>query len=298
MNSKRVIMSELPSYTVIGNPIAHSLSPYIQDLFSKATGIVFHYDRTLAPLDEFGACVNALVASKLMGANVTRPFKFEALKLATHVTNRAKLAGAANTLRFDITPDKEGKQKVWWADNTDGIGLVRDITCNAGVALDGKKVLLIGAGGAAAGVIGVLLEARPQLLMVLNRTPERAKQLVYQYEKMAALYNVDLLSGALDENYAQFDVVINSSSSSQDGYTLPVSSRVLSRNALVVDMTYGNSALPFLRWAKEHGAHGRDGLGMLVEQSAESFFFWHGVLPSGRDVLQQARQELNIGLSL
>jgi Shikimate 5-dehydrogenase len=280
--------------TVIGNPIEHSLSPYIQRLFSEMMEIEVDYGRTQPALDNFAQSVHGLARAGIWGANVTRPFKFEALQASTHATERARLAGAANTLRFDVTPQEDGGERVWWADNTDGVGLVRDITENAGVALEGKDVLLIGAGGAAAGVLGVLLGARPRLLMVVNRTRQRAAGLVRQHADLAAQYGVEMIDGGLDECCQAFDVVINSSASSQDGYAAPVCARVLKPGALAVDMTYGQAAVSFLDWAKGHDAHGRDGLGMLVEQGAESFCFWHGVLPDGAAVLERMRRELTL----
>ncbi|MGL4667899.1 MAG: shikimate dehydrogenase [Saezia sp.] len=278
--------------TVIGNPIHHSLSPYIQAIFAEMAGVGMDYTRTLAPLEGFNVCVSDLVLAGLKGANVTRPFKFEALQVSTHATARAKLAGAANTLRFDVTPEAPDQEKIWWADNTDGVGLVRDITRNAGVALEGKSVLLIGAGGAASGVFSSLLEAKPKVLMVANRTPERAVQLVQEHVDLATQYGVELLAGGLSDCAHEFDVVINSSASSQDGYAAPVSAQVLKTGALALDMSYGQAAHPFLLWASEHDAVGRDGLGMLVEQGAEAFFFWHGVLPQGCSVLERVREYL------
>lgn len=288
------MVSQILRCTVIGNPIDHSLSPYIQRLFSQSTGIDVDYGRTLAPSDGFTECVMGLAQAGMLGANVTRPFKFEALQLATHATSRAQLAGAANTMRFDVTPQTDGGEKIWWADNTDGVGLVRDITLNAGVALDGMNVLLIGAGGAAYGVLSVLLQAKPKLLMVVNRTAERAIELARLHAGIAAQNNVEILAGGLDACAQAFDVVINSSASSQDGYAAPVAASVLKPGALALDMSYGQASHPFLEWAKEHGAYGRDGLGMLVEQGAESFYFWHNVLPDGAAVLAHARQELEL----
>lgn len=276
-------------YAVIGHPIEHSLSPRIHALFAKATGEDIIYERILSPLEGFEGYVNAFaVRDGAHGLNITVPFKFKALALATQSTARAKLAGAANTLRFDAA--KPSRQ--WFADNTDGAGLVHDITCNAGVALQGRRVLLIGAGGASSGVLGPLVEESPALIMVANRSVEKAHELVARHQALAQTYAVALEAGSLGSCGSGYHVVINASSSSLEGAGIPVAAHVLLPGALALDMMYGSAAGPFMTWAAEHSAHGRDGLGMLVEQAAESFFFWRGVRPQGSPVLAQLRSEL------
>lgn len=272
-------------YAVIGHPVEHSRSPDIHARFAAQTGQSLDYGRLLSPLDGFTATVRAFADGGARGCNVTVPFKFEAWQLATRRSPRAQRAEAANTLRFDA----EG----WWCDNTDGIGLVRDITVNAGVALAGRRVLLIGAGGAAAGVLGPLIEAGPAELVVANRTTEKAQALVERHADLARDHAVALRSATLDAPGTGFDVVVNGTASSLAGAGVPVPASVLRPGALAVDMMYGAGARPFLAWAAAHGATGRDGLGMLVEQAAESFFAWRGVRPDTTPVLAALRAQVD-----
>ena len=275
-------------YAVIGNPVAHSRSPWIHAAFAEQTGQLLQYDKLLAPLDGFARCVNEFAASGPLlahGCNVTVPFKTEAFALAPRHTERALLAGAANTLRFD----PEG----WLADNTDGAGLVRDIEANAGVALEGLRVLIIGAGGAAAGAIGPLLQAHPDELVIANRTLDKAQALADQHQAVTG--NTQLDARRLDRCGERFDVVINATTSSLQGAGLPVSLKVFKPGSLALDMMYGPSAQPFLEAASQEGAMGRDGLGMLVEQAAEAFHLWRGVRPVTRPILTQLRQGMKDG---
>jgi shikimate dehydrogenase len=270
-------------YAVLGNPVAHSQSPFIHSMFAQATGEPVEYSRVLCPLDGFEAAVRAFAAAGGKGCNVTVPFKFEAPRLAARVSERAALAQAANVLRFDAAGG-------WFADNTDGVGLVNDIEHNAGVPIAGTRVLLVGAGGAAAGVLGPLLAARPAELVVANRTPDKARLLV---ERHAAVKGGSALrASALDDCGEDFDIVLNSASTSLAGAAIPVGERVLHAGALAVDLMYGPAALGFVRWAEQHGATGRDGLGMLVEQAAEAFFVWRGVRPETAPVLAALRARL------
>lgn len=271
-------------YAVIGNPVAHSQSPFIHAEFARQTGEALAYDRVLVPLDGFAEAVRAFAASGARGCNVTVPFKFEVPALAARLTPRAALARAANTLRFD--PDG------WFADNTDGVGLVRDIEANEGVRLAGRRVLLVGAGGAAAGVLGPLIDARPAQVVVTNRTAARADELVDRHRGLAADRGVALAAAPLDAPGRDFDVVVNASSSSLQGGGSPVPATVLAGGALAVDLMYGAAAAPFLAWARGHGARARDGLGMLVEQAAEAFHVWRGVRPDTAPVLRALRQRL------
>jgi len=274
-------------YVVAGNPVEHSQSPFIHAEFARQTGQALRYDRLLCPLHEFGRTVRQFAdsdpAQPARGCNVTVPFKFEAFQLAPQHTGRAALARAANTLRFDA--------QGWRADNTDGAGLVRDIELNAGVPLAGKRLLLIGAGGAAAGVLGPLLGASPALLVLSNRTPEKAQTLAAQHQ--AAAGRTRLLVRPLANCGVGFDVVINASASSLQGTAVPVAAHALSPGGLALDMMYGPPAQAFLAWAAAHGAVARDGLGMLVEQAAEAFEFWRGVRPQTAAVLQSLRQRMS-----
>lgn len=273
-------------YFVLGNPIAHSKSPEIHARFAQLTGQVLSYERQLVALDDFAPTLKRFVAEGVMGCNVTVPFKFEAFAAATMRTARAELAEAANTLSF-----KDGQVH---ADNTDGAGLVRDIQDNAGVPLAGRDVLLIGAGGAAAGVLAPLLLAGPRRLVVANRTADKAHALVAQHRAHPAMKDAlsacALEASSLTHITGEFDVVINASASSLGGAAVPVASSVLRPGALVYDMMYGPAAAPMLAWAAAHGAQGRDGLGMLVEQAAEAFFVWRAVRPPAAQVLHELRQ--------
>lgn len=271
-------------YAVAGNPVAHSRSPHIHSLFAQQTGQAIDYGRLLCPLDGFVPEVKAFAASGAKGCNVTVPFKFEAFELAARRSPRAELAQAANTLRFD--PDEQGG---WLADNTDGVGLVRDITVNAGVALAGRRVLLLGAGGASAGVLGPLIEARPAEIVMANRTVEKAQAIVTRHADWAARHGVTLSARGLADAGKGFDVFINGTAASLAGSGVPVGPEVLQPGALALDMMYGPAAQAFLDWARSHGAEARDGLGMLVEQAAESFALWRGVRPDTAPVLAEMR---------
>jgi shikimate dehydrogenase len=278
-------MSDAPDrYAVLGNPVQHSRSPFIHAQFAQQTGERIEYGRQLGALDGFVAAVRALQASGARGCNVTVPFKFEAPALATTLTPRAALAQAANVLRFDA----DG----WFADNTDGVGLVRDVEHNAGVALRGRRVLLIGAGGAAAGVLGPLLEARPAQLRVYNRSTDKAAAQVSRLAALARERRVGLEAGALADAGEAHDVVLNATASSLGGYEVPVDAKVLAPGALALDMMYGPAAQAFMAWALRHGAAPRDGLGMLVEQAAEAFFVWRGVRPDTATVLRALREQM------
>lgn len=280
-------------YVVLGHPVEHSQSPFIHAAFAAATGQALHYGRLLSPLDGFASTVQAFAASTrgedgiegpARGCNVTVPFKFEAHALAARRSERAELAGAANTLRFDAAG--------WFADNTDGIGLVRDITDNAGFDLQGRRVLLLGAGGGAAGVLGPLLQARPAVLRVVNRTRSKAQALVERHQALATACGVDLQAAGLDEPGSGFELLINGSASSLQASGVPLPGSVLRPGALAVDMMYGAAAQGFVQWAGGHGATGRDGLGMLVEQAAEAFALWRGVRPPTAEVLASLRRRL------
>jgi shikimate dehydrogenase len=271
-------------YAVAGNPVEHSRSPLIHAQFAQQTGQAVDYGRLLCPLDGFKAHIRAFAADGAKGCNVTVPFKFEAFELATRRTPRAELAQAANTLRFD-TEDEGG----WLADNTDGVGLVRDITVNAGVPLAGRRVLLLGAGGASAGVLGPLIEARPAEIVMANRTVDKAETIVARHAAFAAQHGVRLSACGLQAPGEGFDVFVNGTAASLAGSGVPVGAQVLRPGALALDMMYGPAAQAFLDWARQHGAVARDGLGMLVEQAAESFALWRGVRPDTRPVLAHMR---------
>ena len=278
-------MSPAPDrYAVLGNPVAHSQSPFIHAEFARQTGQNIEYTRVLCAMDGFADAVRGFAETGARGCNITMPFKFQAAALAAVETPRAALAQAANVLRFDSSG--------WLADNTDGIGLVRDLQRNAGVPLRGQRLLLVGAGGAAAGVLGPLLDAQPAELRLVNRTPDKAAALVQRHAALAAAQGVALSAGGLDDAGEAYDVVLNGSTSSLGGLAAPVSERALKVGTLALDMMYGPAARPFMAWAETHGAMPRDGLGMLVEQAAEAFFLWRGVRPETAAVLQRLHQRL------
>ena len=271
-------------YAVLGHPVAHSQSPFIHAAFARQTGEAVDYGRIDCGPDGFDAAVRAFAAQGAGGCNITVPFKFSAAALAARVTERATLAAAANILSF--RPDG------WLADNTDGVGLLRDIEHHAGWALQGQRVLLVGAGGAAAGVLGPLLQALPRELVVVNRSPARAEALVARHRALAQACGVTLATADIDRPGHAFDLVINATASSLQAAAVPVPVSVLRPGCLALDLMYGAAARGFLGWAEAAGAVGRDGLGMLVEQAAEAFFVWRGVRPDGAPVLQALRAHL------
>lgn len=273
---------ECDHYCVIGNPVEHSRSPWIHARFAGLTGHALHYDRLLAPLDGFEASLRGFIRRGGKGCNVTVPFKADAARLADIRTPRVELAQAANTLL--IAPNGSIR-----ADNTDGLGLLADLTRNAGLALAGRRVLLLGAGGAAAGVLGPLLEARPGHLTLSNRTLPRAEALASRHAGIAAACGVDMQVQATLAVRGTFDLVVNATAASLHGEAIALPASVLYPGTLVYDMMYGPAARPFLDWAKHHGATGRDGLGMLVEQAAAAFALWRGVAPPTAAVLQELR---------
>jgi shikimate dehydrogenase len=262
-------------YCVIGNPIAHSKSPLIHAAFAAQTGQDLTYDRELAPLGGFDAHVQALIATGVRGANVTVPFKLDAARIATQLSARARAAGAVNTLSFI--------DGAILGDNTDGPGLVADIVRNAGVDLTGQRVLLLGAGGAARGVVLPLLQAGAAAIVVANRTRATADALVATFgdARVTACEYADVA--------AVFDVVVNATSASLAGAMPPVPAGAFGAGTLALDMMYAAQPTPFMNFAAGHGAHVRDGLGMLVEQAAEAFALWRGVRPETSAILAQLR---------
>ncbi|MEW6513168.1 MAG: shikimate dehydrogenase [Pseudomonadota bacterium] len=261
-------------YAVIGNPIAHSKSPAIHAAFARQCGQDLTYEAILGPLDGFSTAVEAFRAAGGRGMNVTVPFKLEALELADKPTERARQAGAANTLRFD------GEEI--FADNTDGIGLVRDIRDRLGFGLHDKRVLILGAGGAARGVVLPLLEEQPALLAIANRSVDKAEALKAQFAPFG-----ELVVGSFgDFAGGEFDLVINATSASLGAQSLQLPKGLFVSGALAYDMVYGKGETPFMADARKLGADRvADGLGMLVAQAAESFFLWRGVRPDTAPVL-------------
>ena len=274
----------MDSYCVFGHPIAHSKSPWIQARFAELTGQTLQYEKIWVPLDAFNATVHAFKAAGGTGCNVTLPFKTEAAALATECSPRVALAQACNTLKFD------GEHI--YGENTDGLGLVTDLVSNAGFSLQGRRILLIGAGGASAGVLGPLLTQKPHCIWVANRSVDKAIHLVARHASLAEIEGVDCQAFGLTHEAIlshSFDLVINASSSSLQQAALPVPATVLQPNGLACDLMYGPAAQGFLEWARAHGTEARDGLGMLVEQAAASFHLWRGVQPPTQQVLAELR---------
>jgi shikimate dehydrogenase len=274
----------MDSYCVFGHPIAHSKSPWIQARFAELTGQTLQYEKTWVPLDAFNATVHAFKAAGGKGCNVTLPFKTEAAALATECSPRVALAQACNTLKFD------GEHI--YGENTDGLGLVTDLVSNAGFSLHGRRILLIGAGGASAGVLGPLLTQKPHCIWLANRSVDKAIHLVARHASLAEMEGVDCQAFGLTHEAIlsqSFDLVINASSSSLQQAALPVPATVLQPNGLACDLMYGPAAQGFLEWARAHGTEARDGLGMLVEQAAASFQLWRDVQPPTQQVLAELR---------
>lgn len=281
-------------YVVIGNPVSHSKSPAIHARFAASCGQAMQYDTLLAPLDAFRATVLAFRDGGGRGANVTVPFKLDAFALADELTPRAQAAQAVNTLRFD------GSHII--GDNTDGLGLVRDIVHNAGVPLAGKRILLMGAGGAARGALHALLQQAPQQIVIANRTLARAQELALQaqsalvsastFEALASDSALEALVRPDSDGDAAYDVIINATSASLNDSLPALPESVVGPQTLAYDMMYGAQPTIFMQWAANHGAQVRDGLGMLVEQAAEAFAFWRGVRPATQDVLRDLREAL------
>lgn len=266
-------------YAVIGNPIAHSKSPEIHAMFARATGQDLVYTRIHAELDQFRATVESFQRGGGVGLNVTVPFKREAFDLAATRSVRATLAGAVNTLTW--------RGDHWAGDTTDGVGLIRDLEINLERPLAGARVLLLGAGGAARGVIGALLESGASMVAITNRTHRAAIEIA---EAHAAVGSLTVLPFAEIGN-REFDVVINATSAGLQGESLPLPAHIFSTGVLAYDMVYGKPT-PFLGLAKASGARTSDGLGMLVEQAAEAFYIWRGLRPATAPVVAYLRDAL------
>ncbi len=262
-------------YAVIGNPIAHSRSPLIHEAFAKQTKQDISYEQILAPLDGFEATVRELIAKGYKGANVTVPFKFEAYKICDSLTAQvvSSGSGAVNTL-INI----DGKLL---GDNTDGVGLHSDIEQNLNFPIADKNILILGAGGAAHGVLNSLVGAKS--ITIANRTSEKALQLVMSISDVN-----DVRAKMFDELDAPYDLIINATSTGLTDTALPIPNIIFAKGCLAYDMMYGRET-PFMKQARENGAQVADGLGMLVEQAAEAFYIWRGVRPETQSVIQKIR---------
>ncbi len=271
---------QIDRYAVFGNPIGHSKSPFIHTLFARQTNQSLTYTAECAPVDGFIEAVTAFFTKGGKGCNVTLPFKEEAYQFASRLTERARLAGAVNTLKKLDDGEIIG-------DNTDGAGLVQDLLQHQ-VVLEGAHILIIGAGGASRGVILPLLEQKPASLTVTNRTYSKAQQLAELFAAYGSVKAQDM--STINEEY---DVIINSTSASLSGDIPDISSSIFASNSISYDMMYGSGDTRFNQWAKEHGAaQAYDGLGMLVSQASESFVLWRGLRPGTKQILRELRKNL------
>jgi shikimate dehydrogenase len=288
-------------YAVIGNPISHSKSPQIHQMFAAQTGQNISYEKIEAPLDGFAATIQRLRNEGYKGCSVTVPFKQEAYENALALGMTCELpattAHAVNTYCLD--------QAVWSATNTDGIGLVRDIRNNLNFSLNKKRILLMGAGGAARGVLFPLMDQishyhmpqqTPEIIVIANRTSTKATQIINERDfQLIAASNLNKpetiqlhACGYSELAGQQFDIVINATSAGLTDSTIPLPATIFAPNALAYDMMYGRET-PFMKFSREHGAQVADGLGMLVEQAAEAFYLWRGVRPDTAPVIAKLR---------
>jgi len=275
--------SNIPDrYAVMGNPIAHSKSPDIHTLFAKQTQQHLSYEAILVDTEKFKPTVHDFANKGGKGLNITVPFKQQAWELATQRSQRAELAGAVNTL--SLNDDNQ-----YIGDNTDGVGLVRDLTNNHNINLQNLRILVIGAGGAVRGVLLPLLEQQPQSVIIVNRTQSKAEELA---ELFTAFGNISAL-GFEQLSDKSFDLIINGTAASLQGEVPPVPANCINETTNLYDMMYASEPTPFMQWGTQCGAKSCfDGLGMLVEQAAESFFIWRGVHPDTHVIISTLRAQM------
>lgn len=274
---------EMDTYAVMGNPIAHSKTPFIHREFAKQTGKHLQYLIITPPLDGFTAAVHAFQQQGGKGLNIAGPFKQEAWKLVNRCSDRAQLAEAVTTIRFESNGELFG-------DNTDGVSLVRDIIHNHHFSLQGKKILILGAGGAAQGILAPLLAEKPQEIFLANRTPERATALAQRFSQFAPVKG-----GGFDELIQRsFDIIISASSASLKDELPPfaeIIQTIITPKTFCYDLAYGDQPTVFVRWTKSLGVtQSFDGLGMLVEHGAATFYLWHGIRPQTQPVIKLLRE--------
>jgi shikimate dehydrogenase len=275
----------IDQYAVMGNPVAHSKSPFIHEAFARQTGQQLEYKRLLVEAGSFAARVAEFFSAGGKGLNITVPFKQEAWELAKLKSPEAALAGAVNTLLMDQSGVLQGH-------NTDGIGLVRDILQNSGGVLAGKSILILGAGGATRGILLPLLKEVPSHICIANRTVQKAEQL----SSIFAGYGRVESCGYQDLPGQSFDWVINASSASLQGELPPLPPGLITDKSWCYDLMYGAQPTIFCRWASQTGATSLDGLGMLVEQAAEAFWLWRGIRPKTGSVLRDLRADMQVQL--
>ena len=268
------------NYAVFGNPVQHSKSPRIHSLFSKQTGISLNYQAIEIPLDKFAEAVHSFSTQGGKGLNITVPFKEEACSLCTDLTDRAASCGSVNTIWF-------GNSSVIYGDTTDGLGFLNDLTINHDLNLENKAILVLGAGGSVKSILEPLLKQSPRKLVIANRTLPKAEELVDKFSSVGLIE-----SCSYDDLVNQsFDLVINGTSLSLQGVLPPLPDSLLNEYACCYDLMYSDKKTVFMNWADQHGASlVLDGLGMLVEQAAESFFIWHGVKPQTKPVINALRK--------
>ena len=271
-------------YAVFGSPVAHSRSPDIHRLFATQCEQDIIYTRQEVRPEEFDSACKEFFELGGSGLNITLPLKQLAFHFADKLTPRAELAGAVNTLALT-------KDGTILGDNTDGAGLVWDITDNLNWSLAGKNLLILGAGGAVRGVLGPILEKKPASILIANRTAEKAHDLAARFATMGNVQGIDY------ENLPKyaFDLIINGTSMSLSGEIPPITTAQIGKQTHAYDMAYADKPTPFLAWLNDHGlVHLADGLGMLVEQAAESFKLWRGVMPNTQLVIEQLREEMMV----
>jgi shikimate dehydrogenase len=268
------------NYAVLGNPIKHSKSPRIHSLFAKQTGIELHYQSIEVPTDKFDEYVDLFASQGGLGLNITVPFKEDAHLLCTSLTQRAELCGSVNTIRFD-------EQLNSFGDTTDGRGFINDLRINHQINIKDKAVLILGAGGSVKAILEPLCDLQPAQIIIANRTVSRAEELA---DKFSKLENITACSYS-DLATQSFDLIVNGTSLSLMGELPAISETVINKNTCCYDLMYSDSATVFMQWAAELGAAKvMDGLGMLVEQAAESFLIWHGVKPETVSVIDRLRK--------
>lgn len=264
----------IDKYAVVGNPVAHSKSPFIHSQFAKQTQQPIQYTAIEVPLDQFPQFIKKFQLEGLKGLNITVPFKQEAFALVTICSERAKIARAVNTIKFLETGEILG-------DNTDGIGFIRDLTDHYHVGLAGKRILIIGAGGAVRGILYPLLQQHPELIIVANRTLATAETLAQEFKQWG-----NIAASSLDTIEGNFDLIIHGTSAGLQNETILLTPKILKQSTFCYDLIYSQSLTPFLKWAKDNGVNKfADGTGMLVEQAAESFYIWRHVKPETKNVI-------------
>jgi len=263
-------------YAVFGHPISHSRSPDIHARFAAQTRQTMEYRAMDVPAEVFETTLKTFIKDQGRGLNCTVPLKEIAFGVCDALSDRAQRSGAVNTIKI-------AENGQLWGDNTDGVGLLRDLTHNLSLTLKEKRILILGAGGATRGIIEPLLEARPQSLWIANRTIERAEQLALDFK---ALGQINAMGYMALEGFA-FDLILNATSASLSGALPPLPAGLLAPGGSCYDLAYGKEPTPFVHWGREQGASlSADGIGMLVEQAAEAFHIWRGVFPETRPVIE------------